>query len=205
MEDKKRHVIKIHIRARRNCSCRDPALQDPARWSCEGLQGGKPGWAPHTQVSEIPYTVLVWLCWYGAGIPHTPGCGVWKLICISGPLCFSAQIRAGASTALQEPRSTAWGPAAIPPGCRTSPWTAEGPYGKVSAVILWPSPNSERGSAAAPPPVCLCLHLPNAMAAYLPPKPPSSSSNPSDVFLHSFAKYTDSVSLVSAGVDQSFT
>lgn len=86
MEDKKRHVIKIHIRARRNYSCRDPALQDPARWSCEGLQGGKPGWAPHTQVSEIPYTVFVWLCWYGAGIPHTPGCGVWKLICISGPL-----------------------------------------------------------------------------------------------------------------------
>ena len=50
---------------------------------------------------------------------------------------------------------------------------------------LWssdPPPNSERGSAAAPP-RCLSLHLPNAMAVYLPPQPPSLSSIPSDVFL----------------------
>lgn len=139
-------------------------------------------------------------------IHHTRccGCGVWKLIRTSGPLCSSAQIGAGASAALQGPEAPQEPKAVIPPGRRTP---HEQRRGLTARFPLWPSDPARTlkeaqrqllpGAGACTfqmPRWCICL--PNPLL-----RPPS----PAMFFFHSFTKYTNSVSSVSAGVDQSST
>lgn len=143
---------------------------------------------------------------HGVGLWRSrPGCGVWKLICISGPLRSSAQIRAGASAALQEPRSTAG-----TQSCHSS-WTQDVPMSSRGTL----QPGFHFGPLTLPRPLkeaqqqllqgaCACTFQMPWLRICLP-NPLLHPPSPAMFFFHSFTKYTDSVSSVSAGVDQSST
>lgn len=183
---------------RGNCFCRDPALQGPARLSCEGLQWGKPGWAPRTQVSEIPYMVL------GSG-GATLAVGSASLSAYQGPCVLQHKpeleplLPSKSPEALHEPQLPFLLDAGRPHEqqrgltARFPPWS-----------LTLPPTLKEAQQQLLLLCACACTFQMPRLRICLPSRllrPPS----PVMFFLHSFAMYTDSVSLVSAGVDQSFT
>ena len=146
--------------------------------------------------------MLVWLCWY---TPHPWLWGLEAYLPIRAPVFFSTN----QSWSLYcPPRAQKH---CMNPSCHSS-WMQDVPVNSRGTLrqsfrcdpLTLPPTLKEAQQQLLLPCACACTFQMPWLRICLP-SPLLHPPTPAMFFFHSFAKYTDSVSLVSAGVDQSFT